>query len=324
VTPPLAFYCISSELYFPGAVGLINSLRLVGHTEPIYLLDCGLDEEHRELLAGEVTILSAPRQAPPFLLKTVAPLRHPAETMVLIDVDMVVTRPLTPLIEQAAGGRVVAFKDNMDRFVPEWGALLGLGATRRQPYVSSGLVLLGGDRGTEVLRLWDDRQGHVDYDRSYFRRRAPGYEFLYVDQDVLNAVLSSTGEPDQLVTVDGRLAPHQPYRGLRVIDEVTLRCAYRDGTEPYVVHQYLKKPWIDPMYHGIYSRLLSRLWLGPGLAVPFPEGDVPLRMRPGLRARLARKRVDAQDLLRWYARDVIPEWIEARRASMRDRTSGEP
>ena len=37
-----AFYCVADERYFLGAVGLINSLRLVGHDEPIHLLDCGL------------------------------------------------------------------------------------------------------------------------------------------------------------------------------------------------------------------------------------------------------------------------------------------
>ena len=83
-----AFYCMSSELYFPGAVGLINSLRLHGHTEPIFLLDCGLTPEHRELVAAEATIVPGPADVPPYLLKTIAPRRHPAGTMVLIDVDM--------------------------------------------------------------------------------------------------------------------------------------------------------------------------------------------------------------------------------------------
>ena len=55
-----AFYCVSDERYFLGAVGLINSLRLVGHTEPIYLLDCGLTEAQRELLAAEVELVDAP------------------------------------------------------------------------------------------------------------------------------------------------------------------------------------------------------------------------------------------------------------------------
>jgi hypothetical protein len=314
-----AFYCMSSELYFPGAVGLVNSLRLVGHREPIYLLDCGLTGPHREALAAEATIVPAPREAPPFLLKTVAPLRHPADVMVLIDVDMVVTRPLTPLIERAAEGRVVVFKDNMDRFDPRWGPALDLGPARRRPYASSGLVVLGGEPGREALRVWDDRQRRVDYERSYFGADEPGYPFLYLDQDILNAVLSTRVEPERVVTLDKRLAPTPPFRRLRVTGADGLRSAYDDGTEPYVIHQFVRKPWLEPMYHGIYSRLLSRLWLTPDVPVKLPESEVPLRMRNGLVARLERRRVDVLDLARWYVRNVIPEWVQARVASARGR-----
>src|SRR6266508_2253741 len=72
------FYCVADRRYFLGAVGLVNSLRLVGHDEPIYLLDCGLTVEQRELLAPHVTLVAAPTEAPPWLLKTVAPLSRPA------------------------------------------------------------------------------------------------------------------------------------------------------------------------------------------------------------------------------------------------------
>jgi hypothetical protein len=309
----VAFYCMSSELYFPGAVGLVNSLRLAGHREPIYLLDLGLTTEHRRLLEAEATILDGPADAPPYMLKTIAPRIRPARTMVLIDVDMVVTRPLTELIETAAAGRVVAVTENVDRHVPEWGERLGLGPTRRGPYVSSGLVLLGGDVGAEVLALWDDRLSAVDYERSWFARNEDGYPFLFLDQDVLNAILHSAVPEDALAAVAERLAPHQPYRGLRMRDERTLRCSYADGVEPYVLHQFLGKPWVDPMYHGIYSRSLSRLWLEPDVAVPMPEKEVPLRMRRGARALAVRKAVDLADLVRWHVRDVIPEWIASKR-----------
>jgi hypothetical protein len=42
-------------------------------------------------------------------------------------------------------------------------------------------------------------------------------------------------------------------------------------------------------------------------------------MRNGLVARLERRRVDVLDLARWYVRDVIPEWVQARVASARAR-----
>jgi hypothetical protein len=321
VQPKAAFYCMSSRLYFLGAVGMINSLRLVGHTEPLFLLDCGLTDEQREMLGAHVTLVPAPSSADPepFLLKAVAPLEHPADVMVLIDADMVVCRPLTPLIEQAAEERVVAFKDNIDRFVPAWGDLLGLGATRRQPYVSSGLVFLGGAVGHEVLRLMNASRSRVDYDRSHFAENVPDYPFMYLDQDILNAVLATRVEPDRTVILDTNLAPIPPFRRLQVLDERALRCAHADGTEPYVLHQFVRKPWVEPMYHSPYSRLLARLLLGPDIAIRVPEEEVPLRMRNGPLARLERRRVDATDLVRWYVRDVIPEWLGRRVGALRRR-----
>ena len=59
--PPVAFYCVSSDAYFLGAVGMINSLRLQGHDEPVYVMDCGLSAPRRELLSPHVTLVAAPR-----------------------------------------------------------------------------------------------------------------------------------------------------------------------------------------------------------------------------------------------------------------------
>jgi hypothetical protein len=243
--------------------------------------------------------------------------------MVLIDTDMVVTRSLTPLIGGAAGGRVVAFKDRQDRFFPEWGELLGLGTARRGPYVSSGLVFLGGSLGTEVLRLMDQSQSHVDFDRTFWGRNVRDYPFLYADQDVLNAILATRVEADRIVALENRLVPNPPFRGLRVVDETMLRCAYRDGTEPYVIHQYVRKPWLEPTYHGVYSRLLTRLLTGADIAIRLRQEEVPLRLREGLRAQVERARVNAKDFLRWYLGDMVPKPIGTRvEAFRRRRTAG--
>jgi hypothetical protein len=323
-----AFYCISSRIYFLGAVGLVNSLRLIGHTEPIYLLDCGLDREQRELLGSHVTLVPAPPLPPdaePFLLKPVAPLAHPAEVMVLIDADMIVTRPLTDLVDRASDGRVVAFRNNTDRFVPEWGELLGLGQAERRPYLSSGLVLLERSLGTRLLRLMDEHRGSVDFERTFWRGNDREYPFLYADQDLLNAILATTVEPDRILALEHRLAATPPFRGLRLRDARTLRCAYGDGSEPYVVHQYVRKPWLERTYHGIYSRLLARLLLGPDVAVKVPTEQVPLRMRDGLHARVERARVNVIDFLRWRYGDRVPQPIAPRVEAVRRRLrSGGP
>jgi hypothetical protein len=314
-----AFYCVSSEVYFPAAVGLVNSLRLVGHDEPIFLLDCGLTPEHRALLEPEVTVVDAPGDTPPYLLKTVAPRLHPARLRVLIDVDVVVTRSLRPLFGDLAHAAAFAVKDRLDRFVPEWGELLDLGELRRAPYVSSGFVGFAGADGAELLDLWDDRLERVDYGRSYFARDVAGYPFRYIDQDVLNAVIAARVEPDRAVVIDPALFPTPPFRDLRVADESSLRTVYANGDEPFAVHQFVRKPWLEPMYHSVYSRLLARLLLGDDVAIRMAPDEVPRRMKRGLRALVARRGTDAADLARWYARDVIPEWIAERRA----RRSGE-
>jgi hypothetical protein len=310
--PAAAFYCVGDERYFEGAVGLVNSLRLLGHHEPISLLDCGLADAQRRLLAPHVTLIPAPGDAPPWLLKAVAPLDRPADVMVLLDADMVITRGLGPLIDRAAHGDVVVFENPVDRFVPEWGELLGLGPVRRRPYVGSGAIVVDRSLGTDVLRLMRDLQASIDFERTYWRANDPDYPFLYGDQDVLNAVLASRVEEDRVLALEARLAPTPPFPGLKLLDERVLRCGYADGTEPYLVHHHTVKPWLEPTHHGVYSRLLRRLLIGPGLAVRVPEGQLARRMRTGLLAYAERKRTNARERFRWHVRDPLRELIGPR------------
>ncbi len=80
-----------------------------------------------------------------------------------------------------------------------------------------------------------------------------------------------------------------------------------------MLHHYLRKPWLERMYHGVYSQLLARLLLGDDVAIKVPETDVPLRMRDGALARAGRTLVNVADLGRWYLRDVLPERLGALR-----------
>jgi hypothetical protein len=295
-----AFYCVVSRPYFLGAVGLVNSLRLLGHSEPIHAMDFGLAPEQREALAPHVELSEAPAGREPYTLKPVLPLEHPADVMVLLDSDMIVTRPLVQLIAEAARGRVVAFENNVQRSVPEWGPLLELGPIERRPYLCSGCVAIGRDPGEEVLGLLEDRQRRVDLDRSYFGRHEDDYPLLYADQDVLNAILASRVAAERVVAMDLRLAPMIPFEGLEVSDERSLRCSYADGTEPFLVHHSLSpKPWQRPAYDGVYSRLLRRLLNGPDVAVRVRERDIPLGLRAGGLSAVERLRVKARDQIRW-------------------------
>ena len=309
-----AFYCVADERYFLGAVGLVNSLRLQGHSEPIYLLDCGLSEHQRELIGPEVEPLEPPAGAPATMLKTVAPLAHPAEVMVLIDTDMIATASLGTVIADAAAGSVVAFRNDTDRHLPEWGELLDLGPLARHPYVSFAMLALAGPAGREILELVADRQRRVDFERTYWReRRITSYPLLYADQDVLNAVLGARVGSAELTALDQRLAPVPPFTDLRVVDERRLRCAYGDGLEPLVVHHWLAKPWLEPTHHGVYSRLLRRLLIGDDVAVTVPEAMIPLRFRGGPLAYMERKRINARERWRWHVREPLAARREAAR-----------
>jgi len=301
-----AFYCVADARYFPGAVALINSLRLVGHAEPVRLLDLGLTPDQRELIGSQATLVEGDPATPPWLAKTVAPLADPAPVTVMIDADMIVTRPLTELVEAARDG-VVVFRNDTDRWVDRWGELLDLGPMRRRPYVSSGLVLAGGATGAETLRLLDDRQRRVDIGRTFAGSDDDGYPFRYPEQDVLNAILATRIAEERIRTLDNALAPNPPYRGVRIADEATLRCTGPAG-EPFVLHQFVRKPWLEPTYHGVYARLMSRLLLADDVAIRVPPETLPRRMRRGPLASAERLGTNAFDLARWYLVERPAAW----------------
>jgi hypothetical protein len=321
--PPAAFYCVSSRPYFPGAVALLNSLRLMGHEEPLFVLDCGLDPVQRELLEPHATLVEAPSGVEPTLAKGLAPLAHPAEVMVLLDADMIVTRPLNALVESAAEGRIVAFQTGLDRFFAEWGPLLGLGPIRRQRYLSSGFLCMGRGVGTEVLRLVSDLQARIDPEVLWWARGRPREPLCFGDQDVLNAVLSSRVQPERIIALENRLLSELPFEGLRVIDAGRLRCAYQDGVEPYLVHHILYKPWLDAIYYTAYARLLTRLLFSPDVALRLDRRDVPLRLGTGLRARIVRKATNARDRIRWLVRNRLPLQLATRWGGERERKLAE-
>ncbi|MGI8461992.1 MAG: hypothetical protein ACR2OC_10215 [Solirubrobacterales bacterium] len=298
-TAEAAFFCVADSRYFLGAVGTINSLRLLGHVEPIHLLDAGLTAEQRDLLAPEVELEQPPADAPPWLQKTQLPLSHSAQTIVLIDTDIVVTRHLGELISRAAASAVVAFENSIDRFDPAWERLLGLGPLRRGPYLCTAIVAIGRSPGEEVVSLMEEHQELVDFERTWWRRNEPGYPFLYADQDVFNAIVAARVPAERVESLPSRLAPIPPFEGLEVRDAGALRCAYADGTEPYVVHHYVTKPWLEPTYHGVYSQLLHRLLVGSDVAIRVPRESLPLRFRSGPFAFAERKRINLGQRLRW-------------------------
>lgn len=283
-----AFYSIADARHFLGVVALLNSLRLAGHDEPLFIADCGLEPAQRELLSPHAAVVAADARVP-YELKVVLPNRNPAHAMALLDADIIVTRPLSELLDLAGEGRIAAFTDAVShRHNPDWGDILGLGTTRRQPYVNSGALFL--PAGTELLGLVQSLQHHVDLSRTKIGTGTPKEPFFYVDQDLWNAVFSTRVGPDELTILEHRLAPHPPFPGLDLVDEASLRCAYPDGAEPFLLHHVTRKPWLVYTRSNLYSRLLTRLLLGDDVVLRLSPDMIPFRLRNGRLADMERRR----------------------------------
>ena len=295
--PRRAIYCIADRRYFLGAVALINSLRLSGNGEPVFVLDCGLDDEQRTILTREATLIPADptvseeRLSLPFLMRARAPLANPAQTMLLLDCDIVVTRSLDPLFEQGEQGKVVAFADALpQRFSPRWESELGLPSIRQQPYVNTGCIVLPLDPGRDLLERLDQSIPLVDASRSFWRAGNPDDPFFFLDQDIMNALLGSVIRRDELIVLGHELAPHPPFDHL-ACDPATLTCVSMEGENPFLLHHVMQKPWLDFVAPNPYTALLGRLLLGSDVPLRLGATEVPLRLRSGGPAAVARSAV---------------------------------
>ncbi len=101
------FFTLGDADYFVGAVALVNSLRLVGHTERITFLDLGLLPEQRAILAAECDFVDVRREPGdhPWTYQPFAHLTDPSGICAILDSDVIVTRRLDELIDRARDGR---------------------------------------------------------------------------------------------------------------------------------------------------------------------------------------------------------------------------
>ncbi|WP_020135360.1 hypothetical protein [Streptomyces sp. 351MFTsu5.1] len=324
VLPGTAFYTVADRRFFPGLVALLNSLRLTGHEEPLVVVDIGLSSEQRVLLADHVVLVEPPSpDMPAVFVAPYGPLRRPAEVAVLIDADIIVTRPLTELTEAARQGRIVAFVDclpNSHRFHPEWETTLGLGPLRRRRYLNAGFLAYPHALTERLLPPWTEGQRTVGVAHSRYGSATLDDPFYFADQDVLNAVLAARFEHDELLVLDHRLAPHPPFPGLELVDRDRLTCRYADGTEPFLLHHVLAKPWLRATRDTVYSTLMTRLLLAPDVPLRLDPPALPLRLREGRAAALDRRRADAVTLVHDQGRHQLGRFgIRTRLARRRAR-----
>ena len=287
----VTFFTVANAPYFPGLVGLINSLRLVGHNEPIVVADCGLSDEQRVILASRCTLYPLPRFAVrnPAQHKPFPFLLSPKGVVVLIDSDMIVTKPLDALIAAAARRQIGAFPDpESERWFAEWREVFALAAIpRHQTYVCSGVVAFSTLHWPQLLPRWWSACALTSGHATLHEGAADG-PTAQGDQDALNALLMSEFPVEAVALLPAEQQAFKwEFGDVELLDRQTLRCRFR-GQQPAILHaSFPPKPW---QRHGVrrtvYLEFLRRLLTSPDVALPLPPAMLPPWLRQDRRGDL--------------------------------------
>lgn len=320
----LAYYTVATAPYYLGVVALLNSLRRLGERAPLIVLDCGLTPVQRARLAGVATVIDADAGTHPYMQKAAGLLARPAEVMVFIDADIIVTRPLGPLLTEAAAGRLVAFEDfhNHDRFFAQWSSP-ELGRAHQMPYVNSGFFAVSWETGRQFLPLFAHTLQALDLTETLVHRGTPNDPYFYPDQDVLNAILCTRFDGG-VTRIERRMAPFQPFVGVEpaagdaaVTADGPALCSYADGTTPFLLHHTHRKPWNAPVPTNPYSRLFSMLVTAPDACLPIAPRELPRRLTDRPFATVDRWRVVCQHAASTHLRGKLK--LRSRLARLRER-----
>jgi hypothetical protein len=280
---------VSDWSFFPATVGLFNSLRLTGHGDPLVILDCGFSLAQRRILEDHSTLISfdRTRATNPTLFKPIAPSAQRSGVVVVVDSDVIVTAHLGPIIEKAAGGRIVAVPDpESDRRFEEWQGLFELSSIpRRQPYVNAGLVAFSVDHWPDLLPRWSAACRKIWSHRT-IHEHAPDGPTSQADQDALNALLMTEFPREALMLLPAVAAPlGHAGRKARVLHLPSLSCTYGGRRTLLVQSTGRPKPWGRHAWagvgHGAYVRLLRRCLSGPGVALRPPARKLAPWLRSG-------------------------------------------
>lgn len=291
VTAKAAFYVVADRRFFPGLVGLVNSLRLQGHSESVVVLDCGLTHRQREQLQGNCRLVPFDRSqaTSPSRFKPFAHLLHARGLVVVVDSAVIVTAPLNDLFDRARAGRIcVALDPEEDRWFSEWEDVFGLRKPlRRGRYVNSSFVAFSADHWPGLLGRWWEACRRTWRQPWFYETGAPDGPAAQGGQDALNALLMSEVPEESVWYLATGAAPiGEAARGVRVQDLATLRCECGGQRTLLMQSVGALKPWEGAYWKRFrgdaYSVLLRRLLLGEGLALRVDEAELPLWLRRGL------------------------------------------
>jgi hypothetical protein len=294
VDQSVTFYTVSDRRFFPGLVGLLNSLRKMGHDKPLVVGDCGLTTIQRKLLAPHCTLFDLsgilvknPQYCKPFPFSL-----KPHGTVVFIDSDMIVTRNLNALLAAAGEGKICAFPDpEHDRWFAEWRELFDLpAAPRRQTYVCTGFVAFSTTKWPNLLERWWEAIGRISSLPSYQEGAEGSAPYAQPDQDALNALLMSEFPSDALsfLPEEEQVFSWQ-FNRVDSVDDDALACQYM-GAQPSILHAAsTPKPWMrgGVRRRSVYLRFLRRLLTAPDVALSVPPHLLEIWLRRGVASELA-------------------------------------
>jgi hypothetical protein len=288
-----SFFAVANDRYFPGAAGMLNSLRITGHDHEVVFGDCGLMPDQRVRLErhGRIVGIPAAEDRDPTLLKSFPHALEVDGILVFIDSDMIVTDDLEPVLELAAEGKICAFADpEVDRWFAEWEELFALNdQLRAQPYISAYFVTWSQSHWPNLLARWRELCQRIPPGATLRQGATNAGPLAQGDQDALNALLMSEVPREALAILPDAESPVWRLTRVRVVDERALACRF-DGHVPKLLHaDGSRKPWQTRMWWRVrndaYVRLLRRLLFADDALVSVDESEVPIWLRPTRRGR---------------------------------------
>jgi hypothetical protein len=294
-------FTVSSAGYLPGTLALFDSLQVTGYRGELVVLDAGLAADERAVLERRATVRPLPGDPAvhPVLRKSLIHELRPEGVVVLMDSDMIVTRSLDHIVEQAAAGRICLFPDHHstgNRAFPVWETVFELAAPlRSRRHLNTGFVAFSNDHWPGLLQRWSEACARIPSEDVFVpvQKEPPATRFASRpfwggDQDALNAILMSE-VPEEAIAqqLEGEEVYPDTMAEVEVVDERTLECRFR-GLTPVVLHYVLSpKPWQRASWRRVrrdaYVRLLRRLLGGD----PDAPAGLPVWLRQGLRGSLA-------------------------------------
>ena len=284
----LAYYTVANAAYFLGTVALLNSLRRVGEHAPLFVVDCGLTAAQRERLSTLRHHRSASRGPASAAAEGDGAARTSGSDHGFIDADILVTRPLGPLLARRHGGsgrgvRGLSQPRPLLRRVVLARTGRGASAAVRQQRLVR--VLLGDRRGSscrcspKCSGRWISRSTSCRAaDRRRIRSTSP-------------TRISSTRCSARASTGESRGSSEGSLRSRRSTASSSPTASARCAPMPTAWHRSRfttlhRKPWLAPLPANLYSRAVhDARHRSAGLSADRPSRAPAPPDQPSARAR---------------------------------------